>query len=142
MSAENNKSIVRRYREIYTSNNLDALGEVLAGDFTPHNLMPGVPNSLEGVKMIHQGTLAAFPDLKVTTDDLMADGDKVIERWTQTCTHTGIAMFGAPANTGKPIRTTGISIYRIKDGKIVEHWAEMDFFGVMVQMGVLTPPGM
>jgi predicted ester cyclase len=142
MSTEANKATVRRYREIYNSNNLDALGEVLAADFVPHSLMPGVPNTLDGIKMVHQGTLAAFPDVHVTTEDLLADGDKVIERWSQTQTHTGVSLFGAPANSGRKVRTTGISIYRIANGKIAEHWAEMDFFGVMVQLGVIQPPGM
>ncbi len=139
--SEANKAVVRRYREIYNTNQLDKLGEVLAADFTPHTLLPGLPPGLDGIKMVHQGTLAAFPDLRVTTEDLIADGDKVVERWTQTQTHTGIAIFGAPANSGKKVRITGISIYRFKDGKIVEHWAEMDFMGVLQQLGALPGPG-
>jgi predicted ester cyclase len=142
MSTEANKAIVRRYREIYNANNLDALSDVLAANFLPHNLMPGLPPGLEGIKMVHQGTLAAFPDLHVTTEELLAEGDKVVERWTQTVTHTGVSIFGAPANSGKKVRTTGISLYRIADGKIAEHWAEMDFFGVMVQLGIIPAPGM
>lgn len=139
--SEANKAVVRRYREIYNTNQLDKLGEVLAADFTPHTLLPGLPPGLDGIKMVHQGTLAAFPDLRVTTEDLIADGDKVVERWTQTQTHTGIAIFGAPANSGKKVRITGISIYRFQDGKIVEHWAEMDFMGVLQQLGALPGPG-
>jgi predicted ester cyclase len=140
--SEANKAIVRRYREIYNSNQLDKLGEVLAADFRPHNLMPGLPPGLDGVRMVHQGTLAAFPDLRVTTEDLIAEGDKVVERWTQTQTHTGASIFGVPANSGKPVKTSGISLYRIANGKIAEHWAEMDFFGVMVQLGAVPAPGM
>ncbi len=140
--SETNKAVVRRYREIHNTNQLDKLGEVLAADYVPHTLMPGMTPGLETYKQIHQMTLAAFPDLHVTTEDLIADGDQVVERWTQTQTHTGIAMFGAPANSGKKVRITGISIYRLKDGKIVEHWADMDFFGVMVQLGVIPAPGM
>jgi predicted ester cyclase len=86
--------------------------------------------------------LAAFPDTHVTTDDLLAEGDKVIERWTLTCTHTGVAFMGAPAGTGKKVQTTGISIYRVANGKIVEHWANMDFFGVLAQLGVIPMPGL
>ncbi len=142
MSTEANKAIVRRYREIYNAHQLDQLGDVLAPDLKSHNLMPGLPPGLDGIKMVHQGTVAAFPDLRTTTEQLLADGDTVIEVWSQTQTHTGIALFGAPANSGKKVRTTGISVYRIRDGKIVEHRAEMDFFGVMVQLGVIPAPGM
>jgi predicted ester cyclase len=141
VSLEENKAIVRRYREIYNTNQLDQLGEVLAADFTPHTLLPDVPRTLAGIKMVHQGTLAAFPDLRTTTEDLIAEGDKVAERWTQNMTHTGIAMFGAPAGSGKKIKTTGISIYRIANGKIVEHWANMDFVGVLQQIGAMPSPG-
>ena len=141
MSLEENKAIVRRYREIYNTNQLDQLGEVLAPDFTPHTLLPNVPRTLEGVKVVHQGTLAAFPDLHVTTEDLIAEGDKVAERWTQSMTHTGIAMFGAPAGSGKKIKTTGISVYRIANGKIAEHWANMDFVSVLQQIGAMPSPG-
>ena len=140
MSTEANKAIVRRYREIYNSGNLDTLEEVLATDFTPHNMLPGLPPNIEGARMLQQGTMATWPDLHVTTEELIAEGDTVVERWTQTQTHTGAAVFGAPANSGKKVRTTGISIYRIANGKIVEHRAEMDFFGVMVQLGVIPAP--
>ncbi len=142
MSTEANKAIVRRYREIYNSTNLGTLEEVLAADFTPHNMMPGLPPNIEGAKMLQQGTMATFPDLHVTTDDLIAEGDKVVERWTQTQTHTGAPVFGAPANSGKKVRVTGVSIYRIANGKIVEHWAEMDFHTVLVQLGVIPAPDM
>ncbi|MBI5564320.1 MAG: ester cyclase, partial [Chloroflexi bacterium] len=135
MSVEQHKAIVRRYREIHNTSQLDQLGDVLAADFVAHSMMPGLPSGIEGGKLAHQGGLAAFPDTHVTTDDLLAEGDKVIERWTLTCTHTGVAFMGAPAATGKKVQTTGISIYRIANGKIVEHWANMDFFGVLAQLG-------
>jgi len=142
MSAEANKAVVRHYREILNANQVDKLGEVLAADFKAHNLAPGLPPGLEGAKMVHMGTVASFPDLHVNTEQLLCDGDTVIEAWSQTQTHTGGPVFGLPANSGKPVRTTGISLYRIKDGKIVEHRAEMDFFGVMAQLGLVQPPGM
>ena len=138
--SEANKAIVRRYREIYNANQLDKLGEVLAADFAPHNLLPGLPPGLDGIKMVHQGTLAAFPDLRVTTEDLIAEGDRVVERWSQTQTHSGAPFMNIPPS-GKKVRITGISIYRIKDGKIAEHWAEMDFMGVLQQLGAMPAPG-
>jgi predicted ester cyclase len=141
LSTEQNKAIVRRYREIYNSSNLDTLEEVLAADFIAHNLLPGLPPGIESAKLVHQVTMATWPDQYVTTEDLIAEGDRVVERWTQTQTHTGAPVFGAPANTGKKLRVTGISIYRIANGKIVEHWAESDLYGVMVQLGLIPVPG-
>lgn len=135
------KAIVRRYREIYNTNDMDHLEEVLAADFIPHNMMPGLPPNIEGAKMLQQGTMATWPDMHVTTEDLLEEGDKVVERWTQTMTHTGAAVFGAPAGSGKKVRVTGISIYRIANGKIVEHWAEMDFYTVLAHLGVVSAPG-
>jgi predicted ester cyclase len=139
--SEANKAIVRRYREIYNTNQLDKLGEVLADNFTPHALFPGMSPALETYRQIHTMAQASFPDVQTQTEDLIAEGDKVVERWTQTQTHTGAPFFGLPPS-GKAVRTTGISIYRIADGKIVEHWADMDFFGVMVQLGAIPAPGM
>ena len=141
MTTEANKAIVRRYREIYNTGNLDTLGDVLAHDFVGHNMLPGLPPGMAGVLALQQGTMATWPDLHVVTDDLIAEGDQVVERWTQTQTHTGAAVFGVPAQSGKKVRTTGISIYRMANGKIVEHRAEMDFFGVLAQLGVVSPPG-
>lgn len=141
MSTEENKAIVRRYREIHNKSQLDQLGEVLAADFVGHSLRPGLPAGLDGARMAHQGGLAAFPDLRVTTEDLIAEGDKVVERWTQTMTHTGVSMFGAPAGSGKKVKVTGISIYRIANGKIVEHWSQGDTVSLLQQMGVMPAPG-
>lgn len=143
MSTESNKAIVRRYREIYNASQLGRLEEVLAPDFTPHATMPGMPwNGLESARQIHMMTTAIFPDLHTTTEDLIAEGDLVVERWSQTCTHTGAPFFvGNIPASGKKVKTTGISIYRIKDGKIVEHWADMDFLGVLQQVGVMPAPG-
>lgn len=144
MSTEANRALVRRYREIYNTNQLDRLEEVLLPDFTPHATMPGMPwNGLESARQIHLMTKAIFPDLHVETNDLIAESDKVVERWTQTCTHAGAPFFvGNIPASGKRVTITGISIYRIKDGKIVEHWADMDFLGVLQQVGAVPAPGL
>jgi len=140
--SEANKAIVRRYREIHNNNELDKLGEVLASDFVPHTFMPGMPwQGLESAKQVHLMGRASFPDMKVTTEELIAEGDKVVERWTQTQTHNGEPFMNIPPSN-KPITITGISIYRLANGKIVEHWANMDLFGMMAQMGAIPAPGM
>jgi NADPH:quinone reductase-like Zn-dependent oxidoreductase/predicted ester cyclase len=137
MSTEHTKEIIRRYRAAHTTNELDQLDEIVAADLITHNLLPGLPPGLAGGKMAHTLTLASFPDYSVITEgDLIAEGDKVVERWTCGGTFTGAPYFGTPA-TGKRFCVTGISIYRIAQGKIVEHWAEADFLGAAQQLGTL-----
>ena len=139
--SETNKAIVRRYREIHNNDEMDKLDEVLASDFVPHTTMPGMPwNGLESAKQVHLLGRASFPNMNVTTEDLIAEGDKVVERWTQTQTHSGMPFMNIPPSN-KSIVMIGMSIYRIANGKIVEHWGNMDFFGMMAQMGAIPAPG-
>lgn len=132
---ETNKNIVRRYREAHNSNQLSLLDDIVASDLISHNLVPNVPKGLEGGKMVHMGVIASCPDLQTKTEDLFAEGDKVVERWSMTMTHTGEPLFGATAS-GQRVQVTGTSIYRIANDQIVEHWANMDFLGVLQQLGL------
>ena len=136
MSIEQNKAIVRRYQDIYNSNNLDALAEVVAEDLLTPKIMPGIPSGLEGAKVAHQIMLAGFPDYQTIIDDLIAEGDKVVARITMRGIHMGLFM-GIPA-TGKYVEFTGIYIARIANGKIVEHWGEEDGVSLLTQLGVLN----
>lgn len=143
MSTETNKALVQRYRAIYNANQLENLGDVLAADYLPHTLFPGMSPSLDTYKQIHQMALSVFPDMQVKTEDLLAEGDYVVERWSQTQTHTGAPFFvGNIPASGKRADTTGISIYRVQNGKIVEHWADMDFLAVLQQVGAVPTPGL
>ncbi len=137
MSIEDNKEIVRRYRKAHIANRLDLLDEIVAADLITHNLLPGLQPGLEGGKRAHALTLASFPDYSVTTEgNLIAEGDRVVERWICCGTFTGAPYLGTPA-TGKSFSVTGISIYRIAAGKIVEHWGEADLLAVAQQLGTL-----
>ena len=89
MSTEENKAIVRKYRAAHNQNNLDALDAIVAQDLTSHAALPGLPTGLAGGKMAHQIFLGSFSDLQTTTEDLIAEGDKVMERYTTRGTHTG-----------------------------------------------------
>jgi predicted ester cyclase len=82
---------------------------------------------------------SAFPDFHSTLEDMFAEGDKVVQRFTARGTHKGEWMGIAP--TGKQMTCPGIAIHRITGGKIVEGWTSMDMLGVMVQLGVVPPPG-
>jgi steroid delta-isomerase-like uncharacterized protein len=139
MSAEENKAIVRKYREAHNQNNLDALDAIVAQDLISHSALPGLPPGLAGGKLAHQGFLAAFPDTQTTTEDLFAEGDKVVERYTARGTHQGDFM-GVPP-TGKKFAVESIVIYRFANGKIVEMWGLNDATGLMMQLGLMPAPG-
>lgn len=136
MSIEENKQIVRRYQEIYNSNNLDSLSEVVAEDLLTPKIMPGIPSGIGGAKAAHQIMLAGFPNYQTVIEDMIAEGDKVAARITMSGTNTGSFM-GIPP-TGKHITFTGIYIARIANGKIVEHWGEEDGVSLLQQLGGLT----
>ena len=136
MSIEENKKIVRRYQEIYNSNDLEALGEVVSDNILTPKIMSGIPRGMEGAKAAHRIMLAGFPDYQTIIDDLVAEGDKVAARITMSGTHTGSFM-GIPG-TGKHVSFTGMYIARIVDGKIVEHWGEEDGVSLLQQLGVLS----
>lgn len=139
MSAEENKAIIRRYREMHNQNKLDHLEEIVSTDLISHSMIPGLPAGPEGGKMAHQIFHSAFPDIQVTTDDLIAEGDKVVERYTASGTNTGSFM-EMPA-TNKKFQTNGVATFRLANGKIVEHWGLDDQFGLMVQLGMIPAPG-
>ncbi len=130
MSTEANKALIRRYQEAYNSNNLDLLDEIVAANLITHAQDPSVPSGLEGGKQIHRDTVAGFPNLHFHIEDLIAEGDKVVARFTATATEK---------DSGKRAVITGISIFRIAGSKIVEHWANQDDLGWYQQLG-LTPP--
>jgi steroid delta-isomerase-like uncharacterized protein len=139
MSEENKALALRQLEEVWNKHNPGAVEEFFAPDFVSHSAPPGMPNDREGLKAMAGMYLGAFPDLKVTSDFLLAEGDKVVMRWTGRGTHTSDLM-GTPA-TGKRIEMTGIGIQRIAGGKIVEEWVENDMMGMMQQLGVVPAPG-
>ena len=135
---EANKAIFMRYaEEVWNQQNLDVLEEIMSVDVnshegtTGHLFLPGIDSERQSISLY----IAAFPDLHVNIDDLIAEGDKVVQRWTATGTHQGDLM-DIPAS-GKSITFTGITIYRFADGKIVELWWAWDTMGLMQQ---ITPP--
>ncbi len=128
------KVLVRRYREAHNTNNLALLDEIVAADIKSHNGMPGLPSGLEGGKMVHRTFLAAFPNGLITSEGLIAEGDQVVERFSFRGTNTG-SLMDAPA-TGTRVTFTGVSVFRIANGKIVEHWGAHDAFGTTLTMMV------
>src|SRR4029078_9643446 len=105
MSPEENKAIARNYMEqVWTHQNLNVIDEVIAADYNQH--IAGVPPGRDGVKLFFKGIRIAFPGLDMTVEDMVAEGDRVVWRFTQVGTHQG-AFRGIPP-TRKQIRLTGI----------------------------------
>ena len=138
--SEQNKAIERRLtEEAWNKGNLAVVDELVAPNFVDHNAPPGLPAGAEGQKAFIKMYREAFPDAHVTIHDLLADGDKVISRWTGSGTHHG-TLFGIPA-TGKKVSIEGITIDRFSESKIVESWNIFDQLGMTQQIGVIPSPG-
>jgi predicted ester cyclase len=129
-------TIGARWAEIWNADrSLAVIDEIVAANFVSHSAPPGLPPGREGVKMWASAFRSAFPDLWSKVEDVIMEGDRVVERFRGGGTHQG-ELFGIPA-TGVTMETTGINILRIVDGKVVEHWGNSDDLGVMRQLGVL-----
>jgi steroid delta-isomerase-like uncharacterized protein len=135
-----NKAIVSRFvEEVFNNGNAEAYGELVADDYVNHNPpIPGLPGSKAGFRQAVTVTREAFPDVHVTVEDILAEGDKVMFRDTTTATHRGDFQ-GIPA-TGKHLNWTEMHFFRIADGRIAEHWANFDQLGILIQLGAVPTP--
>ena len=134
------KGLVRRlYDEFVDRGNVKAAEEIISPDFVNDaNELTGI----EAVKALVLPVREAFPDLRHTIDDLVAEGDRVAVRWTMEATHRA-PFAGVPA-TGKRVTLRAIVIYRFRDGRVTELWAQVDRLGLMQQLGAVpqvTPAG-
>jgi steroid delta-isomerase-like uncharacterized protein len=139
MSTDENKVIVRRFEELFSEKRVDRADEFVARDYLDHAAQPGQAPGLDGAKQKWAMFIAAIPDLRVPIEDLVAEGDKVVVRWTAEGTQRG-ELLGIPP-TGKRLRFSGISIYRLAEGKVAEVWEQFDRLGLMQQLGVVPSPG-
>ncbi len=138
MSTEENKAVVRRWFEALNRGDLRAAFETIDPNIVDHEIPPGSPPGIEGVRQMFTTSFAAFPDMHITIDDMIAEGDRVVTRITARGTHQGEFM-GMPP-TGKQITLTSFDIVRVVGGKQVEHWGQMDMMGLMQQLGVMPAP--
>ena len=139
MSEQNKAAMRRLVDEIMNKGNLAVVDELISADAVDHSLMPGQEPGPEGFKKLVTMFRSAFPDLQVTVEDMIAEGDKVVARVTTRGTHKGEFM-GIPP-TGKPVTVPEIHIVRIAGGKMVEPWGIEDNMAMMQQLGVISPPG-
>jgi steroid delta-isomerase-like uncharacterized protein len=141
MLTETNKTLSRRFlEEVWNKGNLAVLNEIIAKDHinSGPGTLPGLPTGPEGSKQLVTVYRNAFPDVHFTIDEQIAEGDKVVTRWTAHGTHQG-ELVGIPA-TGKSSTVTGINVDRVVNGKIAESWGIFDQFGMMQQLGVIPTP--
>ena len=139
MSAVEIKAIVRRYLGVYEQGNIELLDELLAPDYINHTpATPDLPTGPEGVKAVVTMFRGAMPDLMVAVEDMIAEDDKVAVRYTLEGTHEG-DLFGVPP-TGPRLSIKSITVERVSDGKIRDHWRVTDELGMMQQLGVIPVP--
>ena len=143
MSTEENKANVRRFTEEgVNQGHVAVFDELCAPNWVYHD--PSFPqvHSVEDYKRFIIETRSAFPDFHVTIEDLIAEGDQVVERYTWRGTNTGeiVTPMHLPA-TGKPVTVTGITIIRFAGGKGVEVWNVGDSLGLFQQLGLIPVPG-
>jgi steroid delta-isomerase-like uncharacterized protein len=141
MSSETNKAVCRRMLDqLYNQHRPDLIPEFFTPDFVYHAGRPSreLPIGIEGFRERVTMALAAFPDIQITVDDEIAEGNRVVCRWTVTGTHQG--AFGDIPPTGKAATRAGVAIYRLVDGKIAENWLFADDLDFMRQLGVLPTP--
>jgi steroid delta-isomerase-like uncharacterized protein len=140
MSAEENKAIMRRYFSVFKQGNIDLLDELLAPDYVNHTpAIPDLPTGPEGVKGVVSMFRSGMPDLRAVVEDMIAEGDKVATRYTLEGTHEG-ELFGVPP-TGKWLSIKSISVERVSEGRIREHWRVTDSLEMMQQLGVVPEAG-
>lgn len=138
MAVEDNKAIVRRYYEdVLNSGNIGALDALAVSEYDEHDPLPGQATGREGLKQRVEMLTGAFHS-HFTIEDVIAEQDKVVVRWTSQGTHTG-TFLGMPP-TGKSFTIAGIDIHRLQDGKLAEHWHVVDQLSQLQQLGFIPQP--
>jgi predicted ester cyclase len=140
MSNQQYKTIVRRLNEALFSagGDLSVIDEFVAADLVDHSAPPQMQHGSENLRRQALAWRAAFPDLTLTVDELVAEGDVVVVAWRGSGTHLGDLMGIAP--TGVKGYMDGISFHRLQDGLIVERWGNSDQAGLFVQLGLIPAP--
>ena len=139
MSIQENRAVVRRFlTEAYQNETI--VDKVVAPDYVGH--FPPNPDLVgrEAIRQFNRQAGAAFPDVQVTVEDLIAEGDQVAARWAMRGTHLG-ELRGGIAPTGKSFAVTGTTTFRLVDGQVAEAWGNVDYFGLFLQLGLVAPPG-
>ena len=139
MAGNDNKAVVQRfYQEVLNQRKLDVLDQIAAEDYVEHDPFPGQGNGRADLKARVTGLHKAFNPLRFNVEDVIAEDDKVVVRWTNSGTDRG-GFMGIPP-TGREFGIAGIDIYVVRDGRLAEHWHVVDMLGHMQQLGLLPTP--
>ena len=139
MSIETNKALVRRfYDQVLNGRRMEAIDELAVAGYDEHDPLPGQREGRDGLKdrvsMLVEGLAPTF-----TVEDVVAEGDRVVVRWTNSARHVG-DFLGIPP-TGRSCAIAGIDIYRLEDGRLAEHWHVIDQLAMLQQLGLIPAPG-
>jgi predicted ester cyclase len=129
----------RWFEEVWNRKNEAAIDEMCDPNIVANGLTDAEGRTVRGIdayKNLFRTFLAAYPDIKITVEDTISEGDKIVARCRVSATHTGEGLGVAPTN--QPLEFSGIAIVRLRDGKIVEAWNEFDFMKMYSQLGVLN----
>ena len=138
MTPDEHKAISRRTAELINRRDLDALDPFFAPGYVDRTAPPGEAGDLAGLKRSFAAVIAAFPDLRITVEDQVAEGDRVVDRFTDRGTHRGEFLGVAP--TGRAVTIAGVAIHRFVDGKIAESWFYVDALDLLRQLGTTSLP--
>lgn len=136
-----NKELAHRFHmDIFQDGNLELADELVTADFAWRGGMapPQEPCGPDGVKAVAEAVISAFPDREIVHHDELAEGDKVLIRWTMSGTQQG-ELQGIPP-TGKRVTVTGFDLFRVSGGKITDLWQEVDQLSMLQQLGALPAP--
>ena len=142
MSKEDNEALIRRWIEAFNERDLKAEADLLAPGYMAHVPSPQGPLDLEGLQAWREFTapfVVAFPDLRLTVEDIMAEGQTVAARVAFRGTHRG--QFQGLPPTGKEVNFTSMEFNRVVAGRVEEHWVEIDLLRLMGQLGLVVIPG-
>lgn len=124
MSATENKELALRWVDVWNRGDLGAIDGLYSSEFVYHMRFPGLAPGIEGEKQVVQMLHGAFPDLRIDVDEILVDEENAVIRWTMPATHQGVFRCIEP--NGKAVRFTGIDILRIKNGRVVARWDEVN----------------
>ncbi len=135
MTVHNNKKVVESfYEEVFQKHNMAVLDQFMHDDYIQHN--PDVPQGKTGFAEFHKGFFAAFPDSCASINKIVAEGDLVFVYNTITATHSGEGFLNHPP-TGNKVKYDVVDMFRLRDGKLAEHWDVADTMSLFSQVGAI-----
>ncbi len=131
--------VIRRLtNEVFLAGDLSKCDELVGDSFVDHDPMPGMPDDQKGLRQVAEMVVGAFTDRKMSMHDVAETGDgRVVENWRMEGKHVGDAMGIPPSNQNISVR--GMELWRVADGKVVEHWGVVDISDVLEKAGLIPP---